>query len=629
MSFILPLMYILLSNATMVQITRRSFGICLPLTLMLSAFSLFLSQIIFDTFNVGFVINIAFSLMSIAILIFSIKNKKINEFKKNYFSNAFYIFIGAYLAVFIYDFRRTFTNWDEWSHWGVMIKEMLRLDKFYTVDSSVLQAHKDYPPIVQLFELNWIKLCGMYSEAKLIRSLHLLEVAFFIPYFDYSTKEKKSGLKNLIVGVCVVFIMLLTILFFDEHGVINSIYLDYLMSFEVAFIAVFSLTENKLDNPFSLLTIGTSGSFLLLTKQMGLPLYAMCLFILICRIAIDFSKTKQNIVNIIKSKYKIVLMGIILILIIPFTFYFGWSAYTKNLNIDAQFVTSDIKITKLKSIVFKYGGEPYQQEAASNYITALKTFNFSNSYFQLTYGQAIALILFLLFFVGKYGQKRFNNNYIKLLFITIIIGAIGYAFVMLCLYVFCFGDYEGPRLASINRYMQSYIFVGTSIVTMIYYYSIVNNKYKIEPIIILLTLLFICQSAGKLSSIFPAINKPSENIYEIYGNYISSNVDDGAKVFILAQNSEKEYNYFVKYYANPIITNMEYYSWDDSTITNTKNYFDKNIKKYLSDYDYIFIAKLDDNFSDKYSWLFNGKIENGQLYKIDYNDDILTLKLVN
>ena len=165
-SFLSILSYFLLANLSTVIISNKKFGKCLPLTLMSLAFLLFFSQIIFKTFSIGFYIGIVYALLSIVYLFYKRKDKKIlKEVKENYLTPSFYSFITILILITILDFNRTYSHWDEFSHWGEMLKEMIRTDKFYSATTSVLQAHKDYPPILQLFELYVIKLGGVYKES--------------------------------------------------------------------------------------------------------------------------------------------------------------------------------------------------------------------------------------------------------------------------------------------------------------------------------------------------------------------------------------------------------------------------------------------------------------------------------
>ena len=55
--------YLLLANLTTVIICNKTFGKCLPLTMMMQAFTLYLSQMIFKTFNIGFYLSIIYALI--------------------------------------------------------------------------------------------------------------------------------------------------------------------------------------------------------------------------------------------------------------------------------------------------------------------------------------------------------------------------------------------------------------------------------------------------------------------------------------------------------------------------------------------------------------------------------------
>lgn len=133
--------------------------------------------------------------------------------------------------------------WDEFSHWGVMVKEMFRLDQFYSINLSTLMVHKDYPPILQLYELFYLKIAGGYNEIYLIRALHLFEFSLLIPFISkYEDKSKLRILKSIIF----IVVTYLLILLFDCHGVINTIYTDYFMALLTAYLLGIIITEKIL-----------------------------------------------------------------------------------------------------------------------------------------------------------------------------------------------------------------------------------------------------------------------------------------------------------------------------------------------------------------------------------------------
>ena len=74
-----------------------------------------------------------------------VKHKELARLKSDFLTPAFCIFIVIYAFIFFLNYNRGFSQWDEISHWGPMVKEMFRLDKFYSVAESALSVHKDYP----------------------------------------------------------------------------------------------------------------------------------------------------------------------------------------------------------------------------------------------------------------------------------------------------------------------------------------------------------------------------------------------------------------------------------------------------------------------------------------------------
>lgn len=295
---IIPFLYILFANATLTIITKKTFGKTLPLTFFITIIILLISGIVFKTFKVGYVVNILFSLYSVVYLIK--KKEKRKEFKNNYFSNGFYTFITLFILIWIYDYNRHFSHWDEYSHWGEMVKEMLRIDKLYTVKESVLQAHKDYPPAISLFELMWCKLTGGYSETQLIRSLHTFEFSLFIPAINETKmiKNKKELIINSIIGIVFIYI---AISLLDQHGVINSIYTDYIMAILLAYAIFIIIDEKKLLSNNFITTLSITSIIMLLTKQMGLPFYLMILYTYIVKLIYNKEINKKNTKQILKA----------------------------------------------------------------------------------------------------------------------------------------------------------------------------------------------------------------------------------------------------------------------------------------------------------------------------------------
>lgn len=629
-SFLFPLVYFLLSNAFFVYLLKKSFGRVLPLTMIISSLSYFFSQVLLKTFLIGFFINLLFAIVFIILILRDkIKGKDLTFFKGNYFTKGLYLFFILYLFVYIFDFNRCFTVWDEYSHWGVMVKEMFRLDHFYSIPESTLMVHKDYPPIISIFELFFCHLSGGYKEPYLIRGLHLLSLSLFIPvacYHDSCENKLKIFVKTILLVTSVFLLFLL----FDGHNIINTIYTDYIMAILVSYLlAIILFSEDSLSY-FHIMNLSLGFIFLILTKQMGFPLYLMALFLYLLDTFVRYQKNKKKELSK-RFLFKLICVFLLLV-VLPLLIWKGWSSYIDSLDIERQFELSDLNIMELKNIVDKTGGEEYQQKIVSNYLNALGKESITNSYIPLTYFGCLLFIVVILFIECFYYKKQLEKRKFIEVIITLIIGSFGYAFVMLILYVFSFGEVEGLALASFNRYMPTYILIGLSLCYMIFIYGEDNknsNSNQLKYHIVLVILLLLFQYPSNIRKLLPKVKKTPINPYMYHASKISEKTESNSKIFLIVQNSGGDYQFAVKYYMNPRTTNLKYFSFPIDNIEDYKAYFDNNIKNYMVEFDYLYVITINDEIWNKYDFILkDNNIEKEQVYKIINQEKELKFKLM-
>lgn len=606
-SIFLMLLYLIGANGFWVLVSHKTFGKCLPITFMFTAFTYFFSQVIFHTFKIGFGLNILLVLCFLVLLLIKLKQKEWQLVKNNLFSNGFYVFLVVYLGVIIFDFNRTFTMWDEFSHWGEMVKEMFRLDQLYTVNASSLQVHKDYPPIVQVLELFFCHLKNAYDERTLIQTVHLFSLSLFIPFFSEEVKLSKKSL--LLKGIFISLSIFLIELLFDQHAVINTIYTDYLMAILVAYLLGKIIIEKDLLSNFNLFSFSLGLSFLLLTKQMGLPFYLMILFLW----GLKFIKNKDwKQVN-----WGVLIKAIILLIFIPLLIYFGWSRYVNKLNVTQQFDLTHLNLTELPDIMAGLKGEEWQRLTITNYQNALMSRSMTTSYIALNYWQVLILILLLLFVIWQWGRIYLEKSEIVFSALTLVIGAVGYALVMFVLYVFLFGPSEGPELASFNRYLPTYSLMGCLFVYFIFIFvDMQKSKLEFKNIMFVFGLLVLVQGPSFTTKCIPKLVSEPLNFYQEHASIISQKTPENAKIFIVANNTKGDYQYYTKYYMNPRFVNLEYYNLALEN-DNYVEYFENILSPYLLNYDYLYLAVIDEEFINHYQFMFdNLDISTGNLYKI-------------
>ena len=106
--------------------------------------------------------------------------------------------------------------------------------------------------------------------------------------------------------------------------------------------------------------------------------------------------------------------------------------------------------------------------------------------------------------------------------------------------------------------------------------------------------------------------------FEKLANSIKEKTKNKSKIYVIAEDSVGDYQFYIKYYLGDKTTNLVYFDLPVKDIENYEDYYNQNIKEYMLKFDYLFLAKLNKEFKEKYSFLFeNNTIEEGNLYKIE------------
>ena len=568
-SYIVPLVFILSVAYLYKNIFKKDIENTIPLVFLTIPLILYISVILFNTFKIGLIISIIISIIG---MYYMLKNKCFKET----ISKTIIFYLAIYTFLFIYNLNRKFSMWDEWSHWGEMVKEMLRLDNLYSIKESTLMVHKDYPPLIPIYELFMVKLTGVFKESLLINSIHLFEISLLFPFIN----KIKSKVKYIIPLIILLIINLV-----DHHHVMNTLYPDYLVSILVVYLLEFILVEEESAYKQGIVLLGSI--FLILTKEISIIFYPLI-------IGTYFIKNIKK-----KTNYKEQLLNIFIFILIPLTVYFSYQQYKNNLDVDKQFNTHLLSaITKVK--------EPYQKVASNNYQVALTKQNITNSYLPLS-TFLIGIVLLVISLKGK--NKNILN--ISLFILEFFI----YILLLYLLYVYQFGNVEGPSLASFDRYQITFLLIPILYLILKY-----KDRITYKKALILLTILVLINTPSNIRRLVPAL-RGYRFEYIDHAKIIKDKVKGTKKVFLLAESTGGEYQYPVKYYANPIITNKEYFELDDNP---TKEYKEKLIN-YLKEYDYFYCIRVEEDTLNTYKDIFKN-IEKNTVYKIYYKNNNITLK---
>lgn len=198
------------------------------------------------------------------------------------------------------------------------------------------------------------------------------------------------------------------------------------------------------------------------------------------------------------------------------------------------------------------------------------------------------------------------------LLLSFNIGFLLYCLLLLATFMFAFTETEGRSLASYSRYMSTYFiswiitFAGIAI----------NNKSK-NPIIVVLIAIMLCVYPTNILSIVNLFGRKEvtgiTDEINLEANIIKENVELDEKVYLIYQNIGGGYEYHkLRYCISPIVTNLMY-EWslgpkyqenDIWSYDITKEEFEKKLID--ENFDYVFIAKIDEQFIKIYGDLIEG-----------------------
>lgn len=526
-------------------------------------------------------------------IIFFIKNK--GKLKEILFVPSVFVYFILGLVFIKFNEGLLFVEYDEFSHWGLIVKNMFEFGNFGI--SSIIE-YTEYPPFVSIFQYMLVAFKKVYSEDVVIIGLNLLYLSFMIPLLR-NIKWDKSLLKLLIL---IPIILIIPIIFYEDFYF--TLFVDGFLGVLFAYtIYSWYINEGKERN-FSII-FGSIG--LILTKSIGIYLAIAAIIIF----SIDTIIAKIKKLPNVKSNLKIIMILLILIIGISAIWQIKINEASKNWNVENVTLENIVK-------VFKGEGKYYQK-------TVIKLFTEESFYSRgsLTSRNMNIinvfglLIIFDLIVISRRG-KRFIAMSVELIVFWCI-----YIVAQLFMYLFVFTQEEALILACFQRYILIIPFANVLINLFL-----INDYYKDEKIdskniVIILALIVMFLPIDIIKKIYleNAENKAERIEYR-----------DGFKISIDYENEiDKEDKV---YYINNFTDNREIlivkYDFLPYQIANKSSKLNMSLDEFKNilieeSYDYIYVRITDRILENKFKELFeNGLIEDNTLYEvIKENDNIM------
>lgn len=553
------------------------------------------------------IVLILLSLIFFILFIYDCIKKKRNI--KDIFSPVVVIYLLFALFLMLFHYGRLLSEWDEFSHWGDVVKAMFTINDFSTNPNS-LSYFQSYLPGVSIF-LYYVQIIfGSFNESLLYFDYELLAFSLFLPFISDAKWENKN---KIIVFILISF--LLPLIF--NYAYYSSIYVDSFLGFIFGYLLFQIYTIKKYDL-FNVYNLVVTSSVLILVKDIAI------VFIGIYALIVIYEWLKR------KETAEIDLKKTLILIITPIIIFLLWKI---NVSINHANIVFDnpVDIKELISI-FLRNDTTYKATVLNNFLLALNTRPIINSTFQVNFYTllTISILYFYLF------HKSENNSRSKFFGFIIIFGSLLYTGANLVAYLTKFSEYESLKLASFERYIAIYFI---SIFVFIAFYIISNFKKSNQNLIIifLIVLGFTSNISNIPSSFYNVPNTIKQRSYYLTSkNIISKELGDKkAKIYFIAEGTNGFDYWQFKFVNRDNLSGISdvgtftigYTKESEDDIFTYKITKEEWLKKLVEEFDYVYLYKIDGKFITNYGSLFEDEedIGNDKLYKVDKNIQKLTL----
>ena len=569
---------------------------------------------------------LVFSLVLYALGIMElVKNKEWKRFLSCFFTPGFVILV-VMCVVFLMGIRgKVFTDSDEFSHWGDVVKVMVQTGNFGSHPDSY-SIFKSYPPGVSIFQYLFECIGALFTGEEFVEwycyfGLNILYVAAVLPVF------KCLKFNNLIGIVAIVVATIgLPYLYFLPSFI--TLYVELLLAFMFAGMLLDMLFNEDKDVFFDI-RILLMLAFMVLTKDSGL------LFAIFFGIGYVLIKLIGNNVKYNDKRNVVVYASTLVAVFLPKLL---WSLNNSLNHVNKSFGNKFDFVSLINVLLGNETG--YRRKVMGNFIEKM-TYGYiqiGDTGIYLNY-TVIALILLAMFsFIVYLAVKRCRadkkearvvETVAYVVFVVYIVG-------LMITYMYKFSEFEAVELASFYRYVLI-VYLGLSLFVaygfVIYTARVLENKHVFN-LIIIAAVVFCTPMESVVTFVSGSYVGASISLREPLQEYIdiiNNNVESGSKVWYIFEGGSNETRLAMKYGIRPNILDgdisirAEIKEEDDgSEIYSAEEWMDLLCER---SYDYVATYHIDDQFIEEYGELFENKedIADDSIFKLDRENRKLIL----
>ncbi len=601
---------LLIAGAYGVSLKKNIFE-ALPQAFFWQIIILLFTSICFSSFSFGIILGIIISLGMIAFVIVKEKSVRsvVDFFKPSSNNIEVVLFILAYIVIYVCNQGKTFHHSDEYAHWGVFVKEILRLDRLYCT-SGANMAHKDYVPALSLFEALWCKLSLRYKEAETYRAIRMFVASLVMPLLTIGIdRNQKAGklILKLIPRIVIVF---------GIPAFITNYYTilpDFAMGILAYYCMYLILTSHKYED--TCIALLPACIVLVLTKMTGAVFIPMILLF-----------WAVYAVKFLKMPWKKVVGVTVILGALPMTVWKLVNVYI------AHFVTNkgiqsydNISGSRIMNAFVFPDGEEWRFSVAKDYLIALFT---KETLKNIAFIPFVIVIVVIVCFIISIRTDKNERDKAKLSLMWILIASGAYALFMYMMYMMMFTSYEASVLAAYYRYMSTFLILVAYLAILLLFQS-ANDKGKVCVAVIAGIVVENIVLFFGVADYMPGVNDDSIWRWESEAQAINDNVGEDEKVYLVVCGDNPLTYQVINYQCVP-----RFIKWGspgkarDEDDLWSRDMSATEFKKLIQEYDYVYFLSIDDQFMTEYADVFcnSDVIADHVLYKINQEQNNLVLE---
>lgn len=502
----------------------------------------------------------------------------VEKLKKSGQSLLWFLIFCMFFGMYAINYSMEFKQWDEFSHWGTIIKAIYQSNTFHFNPNPLY--FQDYPPGTALFAYFVMSIMG-YAEGVAYFSYSLIIISYCIPIWSIANDKGKSALY-------MAFTFSLILVKLMGHGW-SSVLIDHILSVCFAGVLAGYLITQKEDAPRWPLAL--SFITLVLAKHAGISMALVLLaLIIIDSMVMDlnrFEKKKSFYLKIITRR---AIDGILLILPAILLSYL-WNEHVKDNELARGYgrysiielvqkglscCTTDRDKTIFTRYFDQWLGLPQLISQSLQTSTSFADYIISRvPHLGVTIWTSASMISVLIVAIGTISvllsKKGIGRQRQLFSFLTLTFAGIMFGIVQLLFYLYAFPDYEALQIASFRRFNNTYTLAwALSTLTWVMMIPQEITEVPLERkrsggIRLLITvvsaiLLILLSIRALLTSNINSSELSQRHELQKWLEVIALSKEKTAKIFIVWQGSNGFEFWKTHYELIPIMTNRDCYS---------------------------------------------------------------------